>query len=191
MGYVYEVVLNGEQATVPIASVFHVWDGDETQSPDDVADVFENNYLPDLLPLLHTSLTWFEILVTGLDVGNLADPIKRAVGLQGQAVGDPLPTGNHVWVKFLSADNGFKAGGKLVPGVNETNSQGLTLTGAFLDSLQLVFDDLLLDLVAAGLALAIYRPVLSLPGLPSISLVAGIVAKGLGSNNRRQRPYQR
>lgn len=191
MGYVYEIVVSGDQATVPIANVYHVWDGDESETPNDIADVFENNLLVDLQPLISSTLEWTEITVTPLDVANPINAIKRTIAIVGQAVGDMLPVGNHCWVKFLSDDNGFKAGGKLIPGLNETNSIGQSLTSAFMDALQLVFDDFLVDLLAAGLSLAIFRPSLSTPGFPSISTCSNILAKGLGSNNRRQRVYQR
>ncbi len=191
MGFVYEVVLNGEQAFVPIASVFHVWDGDELQTPDDVADVFENNYLADLVTSITDQLSWYEILVTALDASNPADAIKRAVDITGTLAGDPLPVGNHCWVKFLSADNGFKAGGKLIPGINETISSGNLLSEGYMDGLQTVFEDLMADLIVQGLFLAIFRPTLSTPGFPQVSMVADVLVKGLGSNNRRQRVTQR
>ena len=190
MGHVFEVVLQAIQWTVILNNIFHVWDGNESESPDDVADVFVNNFLVDIAALQVNNLTWNGITVTPMDVGNPADPIVRVLDIGGSSISDNLPIGNHIWVKLKSDDNGFKSGGKMMGGFSEEdNTDGLIPT-ANLAAIQVVFDDLITDLVAAGLSLCIYRPTLSLPGLPQISISSETIARGLSTNNRRHRAFQ-
>lgn len=191
MGFVHEVVLRGVQRGKTINNIFHVWDGAETKSPDDVADVFENNFLVDLAIKQVSEMTWTQIIVTPLDVGNLDDPISRAINIVGTVVTEDSPTSIHAWVKLLSTDAGFRAGGKMINGLNEAQITDGVAESGYLDNLQTIFEDLLADLIVAGLTLAIYRPVLSTPGFPSISTVVTVLARGLGSNNRRQQDFQR
>lgn len=190
MGHVFEVVLQAVELGVILNNIFHVWDGDESESPDDVADVFEDNYLVDIAALQVNNLTYNEIIVTPLDVTNPADPVIRGVAVVGGSVQDALPTGTHAWVKLTSADNGFKSGGKMIGGLSETQNTDGLLDAAFVAQLQTVFDDLITDLVAAGLTLAIYRPILSTPGFPQISTVPAALVRGIASNNRRQKTFQ-
>lgn len=190
MGHVFEVVLQAIQFGIIMNNIFHVWDGNESESPDDVADVFEDNYLVDLITAQSDSLTWETITVTPLDVGNPADPIIRTISLQGASANDPLQTGAHLYVKLISDDNGFKSGGKLIPGLNELQVTDGQVEVATIAGIQTIFDDLVTDLVAAGLALAIYRPTLSAPGLPQISISSAAVVRGIATNNRRQRVFQ-
>ncbi len=189
MGFVYEIVISGTQSSQPIANVFHVWDGDENATADEIADVFEDNFLVDARLLQVDDLTWNRIAVNALDVGNGEDPLVRTIAIVGNKTADPMPTGVHCWVKFDSDDNGFKAGGKLFAGLAEDIITIGRITSAALAAIQLVFDDLLVDLAAAGLALAIYRPSLSTPGFPSISISSNVLARGVGTNNRRQEPF--
>ncbi len=190
MSFTFEVALQALQFGIILNNIFHVFDGDESETPDDVADVFETNYLVDIAAKQVDSLTWESILVTPLDVGNPADPVLRLISIQGTSILDNMPTGNHIWVKLKSDDNGFKSGGKMIPGLSEQDNAFGLVTAANLAAIQTIFDDLLTDLTAAGLALAIYRPTLSTPGFPSISISSDVVARGWGSNNRRQRPFQ-
>lgn len=190
MGFVYEVACKGTSFGVPYANIFHVWDGDENQTPDDVADVFENNYLPDIAVQQEDHLTYTRIDVTPLDVGNGLDPVSRVVSIQGSVSTDAMPNGVHVWVKFNSDDNGFKSGGKLIGALAEVQVTDGVLPAANLAAFQTIFDDLVTDLAAAGLALAIYRPSLSTPGFPSISICSTPLVRGIGTNNRRQQAFQ-
>lgn len=190
MGFTYEVIVKGDQRTVPIHSIFHVWDGNESETPSAIADVFENDYLPDLIASQVDALTWTEIEVLPLDITNPNNPLIRTVSEQGAIATDDMPTGVHAWVKFISDDNGFKSGGKLVPGLAEANVDFGALTTSLVNQLTAVFEALVVDLVTAGLSLAIYRPTLSTPGFPQISTVSEILVRGLGTNNRRQRPFQ-
>lgn len=190
MSFTFEVVLQAIEFGIILNNIFHVFDGNESESPDEVADVFETFFLPELAVIQVNNLTWESITVTPLDVANPADPIVRIVSIGGTQVGDPLQTGAHAYVKLISDDNGFKSGGKLVPGLSEDQATDGQLTTIYLDALQVVFDDLITDLVFAGLALAIYRPTLSTPGLPQISTSSAAVVRGLATNNRRQRPFQ-
>jgi len=190
MGFVYEVECLGTVRGKGVANIFHVWDGDENQTPDDVADVFENNHLPDCATVQADELTWNRINVTPLDVGNTQNAISRVISITGSAGVDSGVLGVHIWVKFISDDNGFKSGGKLFTGTYESQfADGIVVAGT-MTALQTVYDDLLTDLTAAGLALAIYRPTLSTPGVPSISTCSAIVVRGVGTNNRRQEPFQ-
>lgn len=191
MGWVYEVSCFATMRGQTIAGIYHVWDGDESETPDDVADVFETHHLPDLAGIQSTALTWNRISVTPLDVGNLHNPINRLVSIAGATAGETGLIGNHVWVKFQSDDNGFKSGGKLVGGLVEAHFANGTVVAGTLTGIQTAFDALMSDLITAGLTLAIYRPTLSTPGFPSISTVSAIFARGGGTNNRRQEPFQK
>ena len=190
MGWVYEAACYGQMSGKTIANIFHVWDGAEVKDSDDVADVFETNHLVDIAVEQSDELTWSRIAVTPLDVGNLNNPINRLVSIQGASATDWMPMGVHAWVKFQSDDNGFKSGGKMVPGLVDTHIVGGVITVADLADLQTIFDALLTDLAAAGFTLAIYRPTLSTPGFPSISTVSQVFVRGVGTNNRRQLPFQ-
>ncbi len=190
MSFVFEVVCQALQLGVTINNIFHVFDGNESESPDQVADVFETNFLVDMAVEQVTSYLWESITVTPLDVSNPADPIIRLVAIAGTDAATDMPVGNHVWIKFKSDDNGFKSGGKMIGGFSENVNVNAAVDAARLAAIQVIFDALLVDLTAAGLALCIYRPTLSLPGLPQVSISSEVVAKGWGSNNRRQRPFQ-
>lgn len=190
MSHVFEIVMQAIQFGQIINNIFHVIDGNESESPDDVADVFENNWVVDIAAQQVNNLTWESITVTPLDVSNPADPIVRIINVVGSNAQDPTPTGVHVWVKLKSDDNGFKSGGKMVGGMAEDQLTDGFVTVAHLAAIQTVFADLLTDLVAAGLELCIYRPTLSSPGLPQVSTSSAILARGVGTNNRRQRPFQ-
>ena len=190
MSHVFEVALQAIQFGIILNNIFHVLDGNESESPDDVADVFENNFLVDIAADQVSSLTWESITVTPLDVSNPADPVVRIVSIVGSSALEPLQTGAHAYVKLISDDNGFKSGGKLMGGLNEGQVTDGQFTGAFITGWQAIFDDLLTDLTAAGLALCIYRPTLSSPGLPQVSTSSAIVVRGIATNNRRQRVFQ-
>ena len=190
MGHVFEVVLQAIEFGIIINNIFHIWDGNESESPDDVADVFENNFLVDIAGNQVNNLTWESITVTPLDVANPADPIVRIVSIGGSLATDPMQTGAHIYVKLISDDNGFKSGGKMIAGLSEDQATDGQLLGATINNFQTIFDDLITDLVAAGLSLAIYRPTLSVPGLPQISVSSATVVRGIATNNRRQRPFQ-
>ena len=191
MGFTYEVATLGVLEGKPIANIYHVWDGDESETPDDVADVYETHLLPDAAAYQSDRLLWSRISVTPLDVGNLQNAISRVVNIPGTNASELAMTGAHIWIKFVSDDNGFKSGGKLFPGVFEGATLDGVVTTAVLSAIQTVFDDYLTDLVTAGLTAAIYRPTLSTPGFPSVSVVSACVARGLGTNNRRQLPFQK
>lgn len=190
MGWVYEVAVKGTYLGQPYANIFHVWDGDQNETPDDIADVFENNYLPDIAVQQNNQLTYSLIAVKALDAANGADPVNRTVSITGSAAGEKMNTGAHCWVKFLSDDNGFKAGGKLIGGLTETQLDTGEFTTGFISALQVIFNALITDLQTASLALAIYRPSLSTPGFPQISISSTALVRGIGTNNRRQAPFQ-
>lgn len=189
-GFVYEVGCYGQQQGKTIANIYHVWDGNESETPDDVADMFENNLLTDIATQQTDQLVWTRIAVTPLDVGNLANPINRLISITGSLATEVNMSGAHIWVKFQSDDNGFKSGGKLIGGLAEATISSGALSTSILNIWQAFFDDFLTDLTAAGLACAIYRPTLSTPGFPSISICSQIFVRGVGTNNRRQLPFQ-
>lgn len=190
MSHVFEVVLKAVELGVTLNNIFHVLDGNESESPDDVADVFENNYLVDVAARQVNNLTYNEINVTPLDVSNPADPVVRGVNIVGASVQDAMPTGTHIWVKLNSDDNGFKSGGKMIGGIAEDQNTDGILTAGVITNFQTIFDDLVTDLVAAGLALCIYRPSLSTPGFPQVSTSSSSLVRGIASNNRRQKEFQ-
>ena len=190
MSHVFEVVLKAVELGVILNNIYHVFDGNESESPDDVADVFENNYLVDMALQQVNNLTYNEIVVTPLDVTNPADPIVRGINIVGSSTQDALPTGTHIWVKLHSDDNGFKSGGKMIGGISEAQQADGILDTGVIPLFQTIFDDLITDLVAAGLALCIYRPTLSSPGFPQISISSSALVRGIASNNRRQKDFQ-
>ena len=190
MSHVFEVVLKAVELGVILNNIYHVFDGNESESPDDVADVFENNYLVDMALQQVNNLTYNEIVVTPLDVTNPADPIVRGINIVGSSTQDALPTGTHIWVKLHSDDNGFKSGGKMIGGISEAQQADGILDTGVIPLFQTIFDDLITDLVAAGLALCIYRQTLSSPGFPQISISSSALVRGIASNNRRQKDFQ-
>lgn len=190
MTHIFEVVLKAVELGVTLNNIFHVLDGNESESPDDVADVFENNYLVDAAALQVNNMVYNEIVVTPLDVSNPADPVVRGVNITGTSIQDALPTGTHIWVKLNSDDNGFKSGGKMIGAISEADNTDGLLTAGVITNWQTVFDDLLTDLTAAGLALCIYRPSLSTPGFPQVSQSSSSIIRGIASNNRRQKTFQ-
>lgn len=190
MGHVYECTISGVHAGNPFANVFHVWDGDEGNTPDSIADVFELNYIPDIAVQTHNTATYTGISIVPLDVANGKAPVVRVISVAGLVAGDGLPTGVHIWVKLISDDNGFKAGGKLIGNLAETQITAGVVFAPIMTAFQTIFDDLISDLVVAGVALAIYRPSLSTPGFPSISTCSNALVRGHGTNNRRQKPFQ-
>ena len=191
MSHVFEVILQAVEFGVLVNNIFHVLDGNESESPDDVADVFEDNFLVDIAVNQVNNYIWETITVTPLDVANPADPIIRGVDISGSLTGDPLQTGAHIFVKLISDDNGFKSGGKLIGGISEEQVTDGQLAGGVIALFDTVFADLITDLVAAGLALCIYRPTLSVPGLPQVSTSSLAITRGIATNNRRQRVFQR
>lgn len=185
MGFVYEVAVRGVLLGVQIANIYHLWDGDENATLDEIADVFEDNLLTDMLAYLSDNLVFNEIVVTPLDYINPANPLARPISLTGGDVSDSVAAGNHIWVKFQSDDAGEKAGGKLISGIVETAVTDGLLLASSRTSWQTLFDAFLVDLTTAGLALAIYRPTESIPGEPEISICSEILVRGASTNNRR------
>lgn len=184
-GFVYEVAVKGIHLGVPIANIYHLWDGDEDALLEDILDLFEDDLLTDMIAVISDNLTFNEIVVTPLDYLNPLSPVSRAITKTGASAGDPLQTGGHVWAKFVSGDAGEKSGGKMYAGCVETQTTDGLLDAAALIAWQVIMNAFLTDLGVAGLALAIYRPTLSIPGDPEISIVPEIIVRGLSSNNRR------
>lgn len=191
MGFTYQVECLGTIYGKAIANIYHVWDGDESETPDDVADVFENSHLPDVITYQSNQLVWNRINVIPLDVGNLLNAISRVISLTGADAGEVAATGIHAWVKFISDDNGFKSGGKLFAGLTETKTALSQISSVAIAAMQVFYDDFLTDLTTAGLSCCIYRPTLSTPGFPSISICSAIAVRGIGTNNRRQLTFQK
>lgn len=185
MGYVYEVACKGVLLGVQIANIYHLWDGDENATLEDIADLFEDNLLTDMLPLITNHLTFNEIVVTPMDYLNPANPLARPISLTGADATDPVAAGQHVWAKFQSEDAGEKAGGKLIAGITESAITDGLLLVASQAAWQVIFDAFLVDITTAGLDLAIYRPYISTPGDPEISICSEILVRGLSTNNRR------
>lgn len=190
MSFLHEVVVAGTFSGVPIAHVYHIGDGAEAKTPDQVADVFENDHIPDLIVEQDNQLTWTRLSVTPLDVGNLDNPVTRVIALSGAISGDFHTTGNHIWIKFISDDNGFKSGGKLFAGMGEAGITDGILQPTPLAALGVIYNALITDLGVAGLFLAIYRPTLSTPGFPSFSVCSNVLVRGTSTNNRRKQPFQ-
>lgn len=185
MGFTYEVAVKGILLGVQIANIYHLWDGDENATLSDIADVFEDNLLTDMLAQLTDHLTFTEIVVSPMDYINPANPYARPISLTGLDDTDPAPPGNHVWAKFQSDDAGEKAGGKMIAGILESALTDGLLTAGHLAAWQVIFDAYLVDLTTAGLAAAIYRPTESIPGEPEISICTEILVRGASTNNRR------
>lgn len=192
MATVYEVVLIASHIGNPHNNVFHVWDGADDDLITDIADYFDNNIVTNMLPLLTSQFVYTGISVKSITAVNPGEHFK-VISKAGTNPDDPLPTGIHINVKLKSADAGFKSGGKLVSGWVETQFTGGEPSALLLDNLQTVYDSLIAGFVPAGLtaSLAIYRPSLSLPGLPQISIVSEAVVRGDSTTNRRAKKFER
>jgi hypothetical protein len=188
-GFLWEVVCKGTMAQVPCNNVWHVFDGSETETAEEIADIFED-FIDLLVDAQSGSYLWTAITVKGLDVGNLTDPITRVISVVGAGSNLFNSVGDHASVKLVSEDNGFKSGGKLIGGLVDGHVIDGILQAPLLDPLVLALDGLLADLATATLALAIYRPTLSTPGFPEKSITSAYVIRGHGTNNRRQPVFQ-
>ena len=191
MSTVYEVAVKGVQQGKPINNIFHVWDGDDNAILPVLAQTFLTYWVNAFAPNWVSVLTITNIVVKSLSGTNpgFYDLVANVVG---GFVGEALPTGVHVFAKLLSGDPSFRAGGKLIGGWSEAQFVEGIPTVAVLDDVQAKMDILKSKInVDAGCDLAIYRPTLSLPGLPQISIVSAILVRGGSTNNRRKRPFAR
>lgn len=189
-GHVYEIVVQATMLGKAMANVFHVWDGAEDNTPSEIAANFIANYIADIAVVQVTEYIYNAISVTALDVGNGKDPHFEVISVPGSDIQENQPTHTHAYVKLLSQDNGFRSGGKMIGGLSDADVVDGALDTTTLSNIQTVYEDLIDDLDLLGVALAIYRPTLSTPGFPSISIVAAPQVRGIGSNNRRQLPFQ-
>lgn len=191
MSTVYEVVVNATHQSKEHTNVFHVYDGDDNAVPLTILNIFVTNFCTALLPFLNSKFTFDQITVNSITALNPGFA-TLALNLTGTAVGDAMPTGVHMWIKLISDDIGFRAGGKLLGGGVEDSWDGGQPDTAYLDGLQTVVDALITALtVGASVYLAIFRPTLSFPGLPQISICSSATVRGDSTNNRRGKPFER
>jgi len=191
MTTVFEVAVKGSFLGEVHDNIFHVFDGDDNATPEAIAEAFDLQYLAAMEPLCSVAMVWSEIEVTSITAVNPGATVLPVVR-SGENPDDPYAAGNHIWTKFVSDDLGFKAGGKMVGGFVETQYLAGVPIDALLDAMQGVFNLLITNLpLAASVFLAIYRPSLSVPGFPQISLVASALVRGHSTNNRRNSPFER
>lgn len=188
MTYLYEVVCKGTLLGKPYANIFHVADPDESALPEDIRDAFVSNYLPDIAVHQANQLTYQEITVEPLDVGNTTDPIAQQISISGSAGGDAYTRGAHAWVRLNTADNFFRPGGKMIGGLTEAQLTLGEMDAANALNITDAFDELDTALTGISCYLAVLRPSLSTPGFPSFSEVTSWVVTRVSTNNRRIGP---
>ena len=175
-------IINGVEAF----NIWHVADIAELQNFALIANVFRNDWWDNIRPEIHDAVSLQDITVKSLSAGATAPPFIEPVNELGdETTGEPYFSGNHYWLKLVSDDLGFKSGGKLVGGFGEVGVNGNLPVAALTAALNLGASALLLGLTSNGSPLAIFRPVLSLPGNPAFSLVASIITEWISTNNRR------
>lgn len=188
MGYVFEVGIRATYQGRPHVNVFHVYNGAEDQTPDDVADEFETGYIDVIKAIQDPDFSYGEISVKPLDVGNTDDPITRNLTDVGGQTGEQYHRGVHVWARLKSADNGFRPGGKMIGGLTENDLDDAVLDSGAQTTIETAFSGLITALGTINSVLAIYRPSISTPGFPNISEVAGVDIIRVSTNNRRTGP---
>jgi len=191
MSTVWEVTLSAINNNKPHLNVFHVFDGDDNAQPFLIAAYFRDEYIIPLLPHTTTLMRWLGIRVKSLTAANPGDIFLSIIQTGINATG-AMPTGVHIWVKLNSLDTTFRSGGKLVGGGNEGNFVGGEPTNNYLDNIQAIYDPFISGMLGAvDAALAIYRPSLSVPGVPVVGIVGSASVRGNSTNNRRRKAFER
>jgi len=191
MPTVYEVALRASNQGKLHINIFHVFDGNDNAVMVNISNYFINQLRTPLLPGLSLQFRYEEIAIQSITAVNPG--AFSSVSVQtGTNVSEPMPTGNHLYVKLLSADPSFKSGGKLMGGWTEGSYVNGVPNNVLLDFVQDIFNPFISGMNAAiGVDLAIYRPTLSLPGIPAVSIVAGSRVRGGSTNNRRNLAFAR
>ena len=191
MTTVYQVDLAQTQQGKQMFSIFHLFDGNDNLDLADAINYFRIAYVLPLKIFQTEELVYNHITIRSLTAVNPGE-LSEVLDLAGNSVSDPMPTGVHVYVKLVSGDPSFRSGGKLVPGQTEGQFQAGDPTNALLDGIQSLYDAFISGMDSSiGASLAIYRPTLSLPGLPQVSIVASALVRGDSTNNRRHRQFER
>nr|CRY96674.1 hypothetical protein [uncultured prokaryote] len=187
----YEVTVSATNQGKPHINVFHVYDGNDNAVMADIAAYFTEELLSPLLPNLSAQFRYEQTRVQSLTAVN-PGLFSVATSLQGTNIGEPMPTGTHVYVGLLSADPSFRSGGKLMGGQTETHYTDGEANVGILNFIQGVIDPFIANMnTEVGVNLAIYRPTLSLPGIPAVSIVSAALVRGGSVNNRRVLPFSR
>lgn len=191
MSTVYQVTLTAINNGVPHNNVFHVFDGNDNAVPFDIAAYFDTNYITPLTALTSHLMTWNGVEVKSLSFANPGE-IRLSLIRTGVSIVDAMPTGVHMYVKLISLDTTNRSGGKLVGGGVEDEFVAGEPTAAYMDALQAIYDPFISGMDGAiGTLLAIYRPSLSIPGLPVVGIVASALVRGDSTNNRRHKTFER
>ena len=191
MATLYECIVRGSNQGRDHVNVFHVLDDNDNVVLADLADVFRIDYCVPMAPIMSSQMIWTKIEIKSLSAGN-PGVFTLAINVPGTVAGDPMPTGVHVHVKLVSADQSEKSGAKMVGGWGEASFTGGNPTVGTLDALQNIYDLLLLALDAVvDTEMAIFRPTFSFPGIPAFSLVQSILVRGDSVSNRRSLAFER
>lgn len=192
MPLVIEIAVTAEFNGKPHVNVFHVIEDTGTESLENLLDVFELSYLPAIAAVQSANLIYNRLAAVPLDILDNRTPVVRPINIPGDIAGSEyMPAGNHIWSVFDTPGVGLKAGGKLIGGLLEGFFTGGEPTVALLDAIEAALNILQLLLVGINFFLAVYRPVFSVPGVPTASLVTAIRTRGDGTNNRRMNEFLR
>lgn len=191
MGTVYEVAILATNQGKAHNNIFAIWDGNDNVPLPSVADYFDTRICQQFLPAISNQFRYNSIRVKSLTGVNPGEHVKQ-INQSGAVITDPMPAGTHINVKLISGDPSFRAGGKMFGGWLEANYTGGVPDVFLLDFVQIRMDALIDNMDAdIDCVLAIYRPSLSLPGLPQVSIVPSALCRGASTNNRRGLPFQR
>lgn len=191
MPTIYEVTVKANQQGQDLINVFHVRDGDDLAVLSTIADIFRTHFVVPLKAQQSNTVLYESITVKSLTAVNPGVYVLPLTD-EGASAGDSLPTGVHIFVKLLSQDPSFRAGGKLIGGFVETQFTSGEPENSVLDAVENILAGLIIQLViGAAVNLFIYRPSLSLPGIPVGSIVDAVLARGGSTNNRRRKDFKR
>jgi len=191
MSTVYEVTCLATNNGKEHNNVFHVFDGNDNANPFDIAVYFRDEYIFPLKALTTDLMTWFQVRVKSLTATNPND-ITLIMIQTGLSAVDAMPTGVHMFVKLNSLDTTFRSGGKLVGGAVEDQFVNGEPTANYMNAIQSIYNLFIAQMDASiGCLLAIYRPSLSVPGVPVVGIVSDALVRGNSTNNRRHKPFER
>lgn len=172
--------------------IFHVLENDFSIPHSQIQDVFENSFINNIRSMQNNGLVYERITSKGLDITDPRAPTVRELAISGGlAGGQNMPTGVHMWVAMQIGTPGLKGGGKLIPGLDESQFSLGEIATTALTVAEGAFLSLRLNCAVNGVQLCIYHPSISTPSLPQGSPVISEVARGASTNNRRRKPFLR
>ena len=191
MATVFEVsvlaINNGKEHN----NIYHVFDGNDNAPPFDIAIYFRDQLVIPMKAITTNLMTTYQVRVKSLTALNPND-ITLIMIETGLSLSDPMPTGVHMFVKLNSLDTTFRSGGKLIGGGVDNQFVLGEPTAVYMDAMQAIFNLFFANMdTAIGCLPAIYRPSLSVPGVPVVGIVSDALVRGNSTNNRRRKPFER